>query len=304
MKENIKYFKDIPTLLSALNTVAPKHNQIHIHRLEDVKDFQVLETSIFRSDTYVIAFLSQGEAKYTIGLSDYQMKAGSLYFQSAKHLRYYQRLSNWKGYVIIFTDEFISKFTSVNIPTEFPFFAIDANVLMQLEDDEQPPFVELFDKIWHDFTDDKQITLTIIWHYLNILLLKIKQRYNREQQLNATPLSRNVVLYKSFEHLLEQHFFEIAKRKTAKIFSVSDFADKLNITTNHLSDAVKKAVGKTPTQIIKDRIILESKSLLHSTDCSISEIAFLLHFEDPAYFTKFFKSAAGLTPIDFRKQNQ
>jgi AraC-like DNA-binding protein len=53
--------------------------------------------------------------------------------------------------------------------------------------------------------------------------------------------------------------------------------------------------------MIRNRIILEAKRLLVNTQSTISQIAFELNFEDNSYFTKFFKSNAGVSPIDFRK---
>jgi AraC family transcriptional activator of pobA len=46
----------------------------------------------------------------------------------------------------------------------------------------------------------------------------------------------------------------------------------------------KKETGKTPTQIIKERTILEAKSLLRNTRLAVSEVAYFLLFDDPSDF--------------------
>jgi AraC family transcriptional activator of pobA len=47
--------------------------------------------------------------------------------------------------------------------------------------------------------------------------------------------------------------------------------------------------------------LLEAKRILSNTDHSIKEIASFLHFEDPSYFNRFFKSNTGMTAGEFRK---
>jgi AraC-like DNA-binding protein len=56
------------------------------------------------------------------------------------------------------------------------------------------------------------------------------------------------------------------------------------------------------TQLIQQRVLLEAKRLLQSTDLSIKEIAFELGFIDHAYFSNFFKNQTKATPTEFREK--
>ena len=73
------------------------------------------------------------------------------------------------------------------------------------------------------------------------------------------------------------------------------------LRSDYLNSVCKFITGKTAGEMIRNRIILEAKRLLVNTQSTISQIAFELNFEDNSYFTKFFKSNAGVSPIDFRK---
>jgi AraC-like DNA-binding protein len=64
---------------------------------------------------------------------------------------------------------------------------------------------------------------------------------------------------------------------------------------------VKDVLGKTAGDIIRDRIAVEAKRLLTNAEMDVKEIAYDLNFEDPSYFTRFFRKNVGTTPEQFRK---
>jgi AraC-like DNA-binding protein len=97
-----------------------------------------------------------------------------------------------------------------------------------------------------------------------------------------------------FNMLIEQHF------KTEKL--VTFYASKLNVSANYLNILCKKNLNISATQLIQQRVLLEAKRLLQSTDLSIKEIAFELGFVDHAYFSNFFKSHTGATPTEFKEK--
>ncbi|WEK21622.1 MAG: helix-turn-helix domain-containing protein [Candidatus Pedobacter colombiensis] len=83
---------------------------------------------------------------------------------------------------------------------------------------------------------------------------------------------------------------------------VAFYASKLNISANYLNILCKKNLNVSATQLIQQRVLLEAKRMLQSTDLSIKEIAFELGFVDHAYFSNFFKSQTEITPTEFRTQ--
>ena len=54
----------------------------------------------------------------------------------------------------------------------------------------------------------------------------------------------------------------------------------IGVTPNHLTQIMKLLTGKTSSQIIKAKQLLEIKRLLVHTNLSVSEIANQLNFED------------------------
>ncbi len=129
--QSTSYYKDIYSLLEGLKTVKPLSSDFHIHKFSDTPNTWVKETSIFRSNTYSIILLTKGEAKYKIGLSEYHITDGSIYFQAPQHLRYYNRLSEWQGYVIVFMDSFFENHAALKqLVTQFEGFKIASKVVV------------------------------------------------------------------------------------------------------------------------------------------------------------------------------
>jgi len=231
------------------------------------------------------------------------MKAGSFYFMSPQQLRYYKKIKPWKGYVFVFSEEFIRLFSAVSIYSEYPFFKLDANVQLNLNDEQLTELMPLLDKLHGYYNGTESDKLKYIFHYMSLVLLKAR-KWHAEQHAMAPETDKPVMLSKAFDDLLEKYFFEIASQHTDRLLTVSDFAAKLHVSSNYLSDTVKKETGKTPTRIIKERTILEAKSLFRNTKFSVSEVAYFLLFDDPSYFAKYFKAATGFPPSYFKDQRQ
>lgn len=101
-------------------------------------------------------------------------------------------------------------------------------------------------------------------------------------------------LFKDFSLLVEQNF------KT--MHSVTEYAKRLALSPKSISKHFQKLGSKTPSEFIKNRILLEAKRLLIYTDKTVKEIAFELGFNDPAYFTRFFTKAISKSPLQFKKE--
>jgi AraC family transcriptional regulator, transcriptional activator of pobA len=101
-------------------------------------------------------------------------------------------------------------------------------------------------------------------------------------------------LLRRFEALLEQHHLER--------WSVSDYAEALSVTPTHLNRVTRAATGDTASHLILNRTIREARRNLVYTNLPVSAIAYALGFDDPAYFSRVYAAATGLSPRAFRAQ--
>ncbi|UUC44235.1 helix-turn-helix domain-containing protein [Flavobacterium cerinum] len=134
----------------------------------------------------------------------------------------------------------------------------------------------------------------VIRAYLQLLLAKcssMKLRSLNDKELN---LPKDAIMEK-FRLLLDEHYLTLHKP--------NDYADLLAVSPNTLSKKAVRYFGKTPSQLIQERLILEAKKMLHLTSYSIKEIAYRLQFNDEYYFSRFFKKHTQVSPLVFRNES-
>jgi AraC family transcriptional activator of pobA len=103
----------------------------------------------------------------------------------------------------------------------------------------------------------------------------------------------NPDLVRRFEELLDQHLKDR--------WSVSQYAAALSVTPAHLSRVARSATGHCASDLILHRTIREARRNLVYTNLPISTIAYTLGFDDPAYFSRVYSTATGLSPSAFRE---
>lgn len=82
--------------------------------------------------------------------------------------------------------------------------------------------------------------------------------------------------------------------------SLSDIAEKFFVTPSHLSRSFKKAEGINLISFITEKRMQEAKKYMEKEDFKLSEIAFLVGYDDYTYFNKVFKRYTGYSPKDYQ----
>jgi AraC family transcriptional regulator, transcriptional activator of pobA len=175
-------------------------------------------------------------------------------------------------------------------------------------------FNELNKMKYFDFKNEKKI-FDMLLTYKNIILNElIDNRAEKQTMLKAIFLSLFVCLYrinfsqKTVDSETEnqslryfQEFQNSIKKNLNQNKSINQYAQELKISTVHLNRICQKIAQNSPSQLINKQLLMEAKKYLLHTSYSVSEIAYFLNFNDPAYFTRFFKNGIGVSPSEFRK---
>lgn len=119
-------------------------------------------------------------------------------------------------------------------------------------------------------------------------LIRLNNLHFLEQDTNQKRIYQFIIL-------LDQYFKE---QRNADFY-----ATDMGISAKRLNQILKLKMNKSITQLIHERLILEAKRMLISSEMTIKEIAFELNFDDPAYFSRFFKKNTQLSPEKFKQQH-
>ncbi|MCR5724773.1 MAG: AraC family transcriptional regulator [Treponema sp.] len=84
--------------------------------------------------------------------------------------------------------------------------------------------------------------------------------------------------------------------------SLEDLAKQMKMDKYKLSHLFKEQVGYSPHEYLLFCRMNRAKTLLRTTDCTISSVADQCGFDSASYFISFFREREGVTPLAFRKQ--
>lgn len=247
-----------------------------------------------RHDFFEVLYLKKGSGFHVIDGNNYEIKPPCVFFMSRGQAHKLELSQDIEGYLFIFTADFyLLNRADQNRLIEFPFFYTihQDNPPLQLENKSDIRFLEdIFRKGIDEISRPEGYSVEMLRSILDLILTTCASRYQAPE--NLMNKGKGQILVKRFFHFLEENHL--------KNLSLYEYARMIGVTPNHLTQTIKLFTGKTPSEIIKDKQLLEIKRLLVHTSLSVSEIAAQLNFDDQSYFTKFFKRETGLTPLQFR----
>ncbi len=147
----------------------------------------------------------------------------------------------------------------------------------------------LFQKIENEILQKPYQYLVSLHSYIELLLVEI----NRAKIENGDEVWKPDAL---FLKLLEQ-----VRNNFDKNYSVPQLAKILGTTQAKLNELSKLHTNKTAQNVIYSLVISEAKRYLLYTNYSVKEIAYNIGFNDPFYFSNFFKKHTSKSPLDYRK---
>ncbi len=244
---------------------------------------------------YQIIWFIKGFGKHYVDFNTYDIEDNSLFFISKGQIHQFD--DNFQdGYVIHFNESFLDiyeNFTDIflkhNIFHSFekePFFIIKESDSIELHNIVNRMLKEMS-------TPNMFAHSNLLKLLLQLFLVEIQRFGIRKDCCELTINNPSHILFVNFRKLLEENFHEI--------HTVSWYSEILTVSTKTLTNCTKEITHQTPLKIINDRLILEARRLLSYSQKNVNEIGFVLGFEDPSYFVKFFKRHMKISPSEFRK---
>ncbi len=136
-------------------------------------------------------------------------------------------------------------------------------------------------------------------YYANISLLMISLFYKS--------ISYYVPEISSDENIncFERHLkfaMRFIKDNYSENITVDDIANAANISSKHLYKVFMKKLNQSPKSFLLSFRLEKAKTLLEYKNIPITEIARLVGYDQPNYFSNSFNKAFGISPTEFRNQ--
>ena len=242
-----------------------------------------------KHDFFLVILFTQGKGKHEVDFETFQIEKGVLFVLKPGQMHYWELSDDVDGFIFFHSKEFFDKgFISLSIK-DFHFYnSFQGTPYFQLTEKQLNKVNFAMNELVTEYGNNDFYK----WQKIHALILLVYIEISREKHtLGNSKNQTYLTKLRQFEDLIEVNF------RSDKF--VKDYAFKLNITEKHLNRVAKSCVGKTSTQLISERTILEAKRMLIYSKLNVTQIGEQLGYFDNSYFVRFFKKNVGITPFAF-----
>lgn len=243
---------------------------------------------------FIIFFVYEGNGCHTIDFKDYHYNKGTVLLVRKDQVHKFFKSPNVKGYLLIFTEEFIishlNKMEALKTMQLFndslSFPKINFN-----SEEEFSDFTTLIKHLESEYQTNDNFSIGITRSVLHIVITKLFRIKEKSGQFVTT--NKYLSQFLVFQNLVEKECF---KSREVKYYS-----NKMGVSTKTLNNITREVINIPAKAFIDERTLMQIKRLLISTNNSIKEIAYISGFSDPTNFFKYFKKFTNSTPEVFRQ---
>ena len=267
-----------------------------LRTMEEIADRQQgIADDPHRHNYYSVIWPFSGSGRHVIDFNEYPILPHHIFFVSPNQVHQIISGPETMGLVILFTPEFLMK---NSIQEDF------ISNLRLFRDSSETPALPLSGPrlgnlmlfaghIKDAYKSDQEMKMETIGAYLKLLLIECNSHCSLFPNTNTQDLEVGKSMVRRFKNLVETRF--------SQWHQVKDYAGALNVSPNYLNEVIKSNIGTSAKDFIQHRILLEAKRTAVFTAKSSKEIAFELGFDDPSHFSKFFKTGAGQSLLEFKQ---
>ena len=282
--------------MSAYTSGLRKPGHFHLLSFEEGQNERINRFVPHCHDFFEMIWLPIGRGQVQSDLRSFPVEPRTLFFAAPGQVHSWQLTEPAEGEIVSFThDFFMVNSENPGLFGRLPFLHANVtNPILQLNEAEGATMDDLFRQLRAAAADPAPGRDDLVRAFVTIILTVTRRVWLRCHAGDAEISPREGDLLASrFRLSLEENF--------PHMLTVQEYADLLHVSRSHLNEELRRQSGRSASEIIHERILLEAKRLLVHSSLTISEIAYRLRFQDPSYFGRFFRKCTGRTPGMFRE---
>lgn len=240
-----------------------------------------------RPDFHFLLFPRSGRGSHMVDFADHVLEPGSALWVRPGQVQRWGDVTAYDGWVLIFPAGLLDPATAHLTQAESA-----AGSAWWSPDDAAaagaPALVDEIAELAGDTGLARELRAPALTHLTAALLLRLTAQ--ARSRPGAPPGSE---AYQAFRELLEAEH--------ARHHDVSWYAARLGWSPRTLARATRAATGRTPKQLVDERVLLEARRLLAHSDLSVARVGEAVGFDDASNFGAWFRLRAGQTPAAFRR---
>lgn len=240
---------------------------------------------------YDIMLVTRGRGRFHLDGHVYPVEPGRVFFSTPGAVRLWEA-TDLDGICLFFPVLFLAEFFSDPMFLDrLPFFHVEpGQASTTLGKRAAATLQQKLLEMRRELRARRADTVHMLRAALYERLIALSRDYSAEHGLP----------HERIPHPAVQRFRELVERDMRRNHSIAAYARALAITPGHLSTLCRRHLGRSAKQVLQERLTLEARRLLLYSDETAESIGYSLGFDDPSYFSRFFRAATGRSPSEFR----
>ena len=247
-----------------------KKSKFSTHRPRGRLDFQII-------------YIASGKSHFYFNGVEQIITAGNMViYRPKEEQRYYY-------YGVDHTEVYWVHFTGGNVTNTLRKYGIADNMHV-IHTGTSLEYKHIFEQMIKELRYCKDDYEELLVNYLQHLLILI------HRSINSKPREKNPLLMHEMDNAV-RYFHE----NYNKPICIEEYAARQHMSVSWFIRNFKEYTEATPAQYLLSLRISNAQTLLETTNYNVTEIAEIVGYDNPLYFSRIFKKQSGMSPSEFRK---
>ena len=232
---------------------------------------------------YQLIYVAAGKAHFEIDGEDMIACPGDMVIYRPRQMQRYVYYGDEH------TEVFWVHFTGGEVKQTLRKYGIDSDVNMFYGGD-SAEYRSLFRRMIQELQMCKDDYEEMLEHIFRQILISVHRQHGQDDSKIVSAMAEEMDRAAAY---FSEHYNEG--------IIVEDYASMHNMSVSWFIRNFRQRIGTTPTQYIMSKRVANAQMLLESSDYNMTEIAKIVGYDNPLYFSRVFKKEKGMSPMEYRK---